>query len=290
MLNLIASPTNIDKNAESFTKKIVKFLKAEGKEYSAYFSQTMDAFKQNVVDLTNMNETEFVLIGGDYALNVFLNSCKDIAKIKLGIVPTSAHDDFAKYLHLNTNPIDAIKEILTGEIHPIDYLIANETVVANNILIGASAEIASAYDNSNVNPLTKKINEWRFAPQYEGVQLQLDFKTGKPKRENVFELSVANGGLAKGKQISPLANVKDGLFNLNYVATLGEKERKKYYGEYSSGKQTYNEKTKQHWLKSVQITGTEGPFKAVLDGQVKTFESVNIILVENGLKLFKTAK
>ena len=120
MLNLIVAPKKVDAKAESYAKRIVKYLKAEKVEYSVYFSMSLEDITANVNELTMFGETEFVVIGNDVALNQFINSFKDLSKIKLGIVPTSGKDDFARYLELETSPILAIKEILKKKVQEIE--------------------------------------------------------------------------------------------------------------------------------------------------------------------------
>ena len=288
MLNLIVAPKKVDAKAESYAKRIVKYLKAEKVEYSVYFSMSLEDITANVNELTMFGETEFVVIGNDVALNQFINSFKDLNKIKLGIVPTSGKDDFARYLELETSPILAIKEILKKKVQEIDFLLVNDQKVINNVIIGASVEIFEQYSQYSWQSfITEAFAEIKTKSKFSGIELTLQSKNNKARKENVYELVVANGGYSKGKRISPLSNVSDGLFNLIYSNANDKKTNIKAYNAYESGEHIYNENVKQFWLNNIKITNADNKIKALLDGRIFNFEKLEISVIENGLKLYK---
>ena len=288
MLNLIVAPKKVDAKAEHYAKRIVKYLKAEKVEYSVYFSMSLEDITANVNELTMFGETEFVVIGNDVALNQFINSFKDLNKIKLGIVPTSGKDDFARYLELETSPILAIKEIIKKKVQEIDFLLVNDQKVINNVIIGASVEIFEQYSQYSWQSfITEVMAEMKTKSKFSGIELTLQSKNNKARKENVYELVVANGGYSKGKRISPLSNVSDGLFNLIYSNANDKKTNIKAYNAYESGDHVYNENVKQFWLNNIKITNADNKIKALLDGRIFNFEKLEISVIENGLKLYK---
>lgn len=287
MLNLLVAPSNYNPNGEKIAKKIVKFLKAENKEYSVYFFLNFEDFNAMAQELTAQMETEFAIVGDDLTLSNFLNNVRDISKIKLGIIPLTKHDDFANYIGIDPSPLEAIKTILNGKLQPVDFMAVNNQVVLNSVLVGASVELYEIYSQCKFkSALTKKLISLKNANKIEDVELVIDNKTNKPKTELVYELSVANGGLLNGKHINPLANVKDGLFNLCYSLGLEDGKKKSYILKFNSGEQIYSENAKQFWLTSVSIKKTEGDIKAMIDGDIKTYPELNISIVENGLKIY----
>ena len=266
MLNLIVAPFNQDRLAQTYAKRIVKYLKSVKVEYSTYFSQDENMVKENIEELLSIGESEFVVIGNDKIVSEFLNCVNDLSKIKLGIIPTSEFSDFATYLKLNTNPIKAIKDILTKHIEQFDVLIANDKRVINNIVIGASVE--------------KNI-------KFDGLELTLDTKSSKAKTEKIYELVVANAGLNNKKPISPLANVQDGLFNLTFVTSSDEDSNKINLKNFKNGNYIYLQNVQQYWLNNLKITSKNKKIKALVDGEVCEFDSLNISIIENGLKIYK---
>lgn len=288
MLNLIVSPKVISPNAEKITKRIVKYLKNENVDYSVFFLQSLDDVVKNVTELISFGETEFVVVGNDIVINSVVNAAKDLSKIKLGVIPVGDNDDFANYLNLETNPIQAIKNILNKKVESIDLLLVNNIRVVNNIIIGASVEVFEQFDQFKLkNIITEKYATITYGNKFQGIQLNLDVKNSKGKKENVFELVVANGGLCKGKEVSPLSNMTDGLFNLNYSTIMSKDANRKYLHKFNKGEHVYDAETKQYWLNNLKITNQDKKIKALIDGKVLELESLDIKIVERGLKLYK---
>lgn len=287
MLNVIVCPSNYEKHGEEIAKKIVKFLKAENREYSVYFSTNFNDFNATVKELTEQMESEFAVIGDDLVLNNFVNNVKDISKIKLGIIKVGANDDFANYIGVEDNPINAIKTIINGKLDSFDFLILNNKIVLNNISIGASVQLVEIYNQYKIkNMLTKKFACLKHANKFEEFEISIDTKTGKPKKEMIYELSISNGGLLNGKHVNPLANVKDGLFNMNYSSNLEANKRKAYIMQFDKGEQIYDEHTKQSWLNAVTIRRADENIKVMADGKIFDCDEVNVSVVERGLKIY----
>lgn len=287
MLNIVVAPNSHNKKAEKYAKKIVKYLKAEEAEYSVYFSLNFDNLKDNVKKLVDIGEHDFVVVGDDIVISSVMSCFKDISKIKMGIIPTSKNDDFASYLKLNPNPIQAIKDIMLKNVSNIDLLIVNDKMVLNSVIVGASVEVFHAHSQYKLkNIFTEKFANMKYGNNYPGIDLILENKA-KTKKESVFELIVANGGLSKGKPVSPLSNLQDGMFNLNYTTVSNKPGKKKFIHMLKNGNHIYDEDTKQHWLTSLKITNPDKKIKALIDGNVCNVEELNISIIEGGLKIFK---
>ncbi|MCQ2564453.1 MAG: hypothetical protein MJ152_01140 [Clostridia bacterium] len=287
MLNIISGPCTYDGHADAKTKKLVKYLKTEKQEYSVYFSKTFEDLNKIVSELTTNSETEFIVVGDDVVIHEFLNSVFDISKIKFGIVQSGAKNDFSTYLEIPTSPIMSLKNILQKRVVGVDYLAVNNKLVLNNLVVGAGAELFEIVSKYKVkNFATEMYASIKYYNKFEGINLTIDTKSGKPKTETIFDLSIANGGLLYGKHISPLANLQDGLCNLNYCTDIQKQEKRKYFNAYYAGDQIYDDKTKLLWLNSVKLSCPEGSIKAVVDGKVETFENIEVIVKEKGLKIY----
>ena len=287
MLNIIVAPYEYNHKGEKYTKKIVKFLKSEKIEYSVYFSISFDTIKESVKELLSFGESEFVIVGDDAVIGAVLACFKDLNKVKIGIVPTSKNDDFASYLSISSNPLQAIKDILLKNVEQVDVMLANDILVLNTISIGSSVEVFHQYNQYKLkNFISKKYASIKHGNNFEGIELGLENK-GKNKKETVFELVVANGGLSKGKLVSPLSNVQDGLFNLNYSITSNKEGKRKFAKMFNKGTHIYDDDTKQYWLSNLKITNPDKKIKALVDGKVCNFEQINISIIEKGLKLYK---
>lgn len=287
MLNIIVAPDTRDFVCEQSAKRVVRYLKSVKAEYSVYFSTTLDEIVSTAHELRDLNESDFVLIGDDVALSYLVNGIKDLGKIKLGIVPAGQLTDFSRFLGISSNPVQAIKDILEKNIESIDYMIVNDKIALNQVLVGASAEVYELYDQyKSKNYFTKKYVRMKYGAKFNGIELNIDFKNGKHIKDNIFELSISNGGYLDGDVLSPLSNIHDGLMNLNYCVCTDEKSKKKYFSLFKSGKHIYDENTKQHWLNSVKITNPDKKIKIYLDGRIFTEEELDIRVIESGLKLY----
>lgn len=288
MLNIIVAPRSHNSTAEKHIKKIAKYLKINKEEFSVYFLHSLLDMPNVVREITSLGENEFIIIGDDIVINEFLNSTKDVTKIKLGIIPTSKKDDFASYIGLPCKPIQAIKEILERNIVQTDLLLVNDIKVLNCLIVGASVDVWNKYSQFKIkNTLSEQIALAKYAPKFEGEHLTLTTKNGKIKTEHIYELVVANGGKSKGKLVSPLSNVTDGLFNLSYSLFTEKNENIKNLKLFNSGRHIYSENTKQHWLNNLKITNEINQIQVIIDGKLHNLEKLDISLIENGLKLYK---
>lgn len=287
MLNIIVAPYEHNSVAERYAKRIVKYLKNEQVEYSVYFSQTFENIKDNVKELISNGEHEFVVIGDDVILSTVMASVKDLSKVKIGIVPTSKHDDFASYLGISANPIQAIKDILLKNVANVDLMVVNDITVLNTVIIGASVEVYHQFNQYKMkNFFSEKYATNKYGNSYAGIDLTIENKN-KSKKETVFEMVIANGGYSKGKPVSPLSNLQDGLFNVNYTVISNRPGKRKYIKMFNKGEHIYSEDTKQHWLDKLKITNQDKKIKALIDGKIYNLEELNISIIEGGLKIFK---
>lgn len=290
MLNVIVAPYEYNQNAEYIAKRIVRILKNRKVEYSVYFSHDLLDVSKNVKELTAMGESEFVCIGDDVVLNKVINSVRDLTRIKLGIIPTGKHDDFAEYLGISSNPIEALNDILAEHIEAVDFLLVGNERVLNNVQIGARAEAYDIYNKYKLkNFVTEKYAIMRYANKFAGIELTFNSKGGKLKTENIFDMSISNGGLSRRAKLSPLANVQDGLMNVNYSTMESITEKKSYLKEFHTGKQVYNDSLTQMWTNNIRLSTETKSIKAIVDGEVKILDNSEIVVIEGGLKIFKRA-
>lgn len=288
MLNIIVAPRTYNPKAEKYTKKVVKFLKQSGEEFSVFFLHSLEEIATNVKEITSFGETEFVVVGDDVVINEFINSIKDFSKIKLGIIPTNKRDDFSSFLGLNFNPTLAIKNIIKRNIVETDLMLVNNLKVINNIVVGASVEAQEKLNQLKFkNFFSKKYIMQKYAYKFEGEELTISSKNNKAKTEKIYDLVIANGGNSKGKSVSPLSNVKDGLINVTYKKFDEKSGNKKYIKKTIKGKHIYVEDVKQLWLNNVKITNSKNHIKAMLDGKIVNLDYLDVSVVEKGIKIYK---
>ena len=254
MLNIIVAPNEYNSLAERHAKRIVKYLKSEQVEYSVYFSQSFDQIKEDVKQLLSFGESDFVVVGDDSVISTVVSCFKDLNRVKIGVIPTSKRDDFASYLGLSSNPIQAIKDILLKKVESVDIMVVNDMTVLNNVVIGASVEVHHQFSQYKFqNVISEKIATAKYGNNFSGIELSLENKN-KTKKENIFELVIANGGNNKGKPVSPLSNMQDGLFNVVYSIVSHKPGKKQYIKMFKNGEHIYDAETKQYWMTNLKIT------------------------------------
>ena len=64
-------------------------------------------------------------------------------------------------------------------------------------------------------------------------------------------------------------------------------ENLKHLKMFNKGKHVYHEDTKQYWLNNIKISNEDNAIKAGVDGKIYTFDKLDIVLVVNGLKIYK---
>lgn len=288
MLNIIVAPKKHNSKGEKRVKKVVKYLKSSKEEFAVYFLQSLADMESTVKEITSFGEYEFVIIGDDVVVHEFINNIKDLSKVKFGIVPTSKKDDFASYLNLEHNPVQALKNIAKKEVYEVDLLLANNYKVINSIILGASVEAYEKFNDFKIkNFISEKFALTKYASKFDGLDLTLQNKSGKSKQIRAYEMIIANGGNSKGKVASPLSNVQDGLFNLIYTEMDSKRNNKKYLKLFNSGKHIYMESTQQRWLNNLKISRSDNVLKASLDGKIYNLDKLDISLIEKGLKIYK---
>ncbi len=290
MLNLIVAPLSECEKAEQYAKRVVSVLKQEKVEYAVYFSKALEDIFNSVQEILTLEENEFVIVGNDVVINTFLNAVKelsDISKVRFGIVPVKNNDDFARFLGIPFNPEKAIKDIIARKIDAVDYLLVNGRAVINNITIGASAEIFELFLKRKVkNGLTKRVTALRYGDAFSGIDLNITSRGEQPIQAKIFELSICNAGDRSGDKLSPLSNVRDGLFNLNFCTAEGE-QKGKYLKSMQDGNHIYNSQTQQFWWDNCKISTPEGKIKVIVDGKIELYDNMSISVVANGLKIYR---
>ncbi len=289
MLNVIVAPKDRVRTSEKYTKKIVKYLKNEKVEYSVFFAHNFDEMLESVEALRADGENEFVLVGDDIAISHFINEVKELNKIKLGIVPVGESNDFSRFLNLESKPVQAIKKILNKEVHELDYLVVNDLIAVNNVSLGASTEALENYEKYKwkIN-LTKRHALLKYGTKFDGIELNIEVKSNKIVTKNIFELSICNGAYLKGQHISPLSNLEDGLFNLNYITLEEAVDKKRTLLSFYKGEHIYTDDSAQSWINNVKISSTNNePFKVTIDGRIFSVDELEVTLIEKGLKLYK---
>lgn len=285
MLNLIVNPNSGKGLAINNIKIITKYLKKEKVPYLVYFSEKESDIADYAVNLFKSGERDFVIVGGDGSIHKMVNSLPELSKVNLGIIPSGVYNNFAKSLNLEFNPVKAIQNILNNKIEKFDYLKCGELLIINYIAFGAVEEIKHKYKCDSEKRKPKFFDYLNNLKKYEPLQVNFTNKEIKEKSVVINECYICNG-MYKGKScVSPLSNTQDGLCNVICI-TRKDKGQLKEYLKIKNGKHIYDNLNKVYWLESVNLTSSNSPIKAEIDGELYELENLSVNVIQGGLNIF----
>lgn len=122
MYTFIVNPNARSSLGQKVWKKLEKILKEKQVDYEVHFTQHPKHATEITEKITSDgNEHTVVALGGDGTVNEVVNGIYDFDKTILGYIPIGSSNDFARGLHLPTNPEDALLNILTcPNLHPMN--------------------------------------------------------------------------------------------------------------------------------------------------------------------------
>lgn len=286
MYNVIVNHMANKSKASKVAKKVSKYLKSQGVEFLVYFSESSADITETTQKLCKSGEKEFIVVGGDGTLNHFLNGLTDPSKINFGIVPAGKNNHFAKYLNIPNKPIDAVKNILEHSTVKLDYLKCNQYRAINSICLGAYEIAQQKYE---AQPAESKISYntvfKNAIKSYSGLNLSIDSDNLKQKDGIYTAVAVCNGGFAgKGLYVSPLSNLHDGLANLITINYKDAPNLKIDYKELQNGQHIYKHLQSNSWTTFANIKSAT-PIDVTLDGELYSFEQLEINVISNGLNI-----
>ena len=287
MYNVIVNPIAGNGKASRVIKKVSRYLKSQNVEFLVFFSETPGDITTITKKLCKDGERDFIVVGGDGTLNMFVNGLTDPSKTNFGIIPAGKHNHFARYLRIPQKPINAIKNVLENPTVKIDYLKCNEHRVLNVISCGALelAESNFALQGSEQKQSKRAVIK-NTLKSFEGLTLSVESDNYNQKNKSYTSCAICNGGFyGDNIYISPLSNLHDGLANLVTLDYTYNIQVKKDYAVAKKGKHIYKKPTSNSWTTFVNIK-SKHPFDAMLDGEMHKFNDMEINVISKGLNIY----
>lgn len=113
MYHFIVNPNARSGLGQSVWNELEAILKNEHVEYEVFFTKYQKQATAITRKLTSDGEEHtIVALGGDGTVNEVVNGITDFDKTIFGYIPIGSGNDFARGLHLPTNPTEALQTIL----------------------------------------------------------------------------------------------------------------------------------------------------------------------------------
>lgn len=118
MYHFIVNPNSRSGLGRQIWAEMEPYIQKAGIGYTVLLTKYQGHATQKVRELTSdQNEHTLVVLGGDGTVNEVINGICDFTKVTLGYIPTGSSNDFARGFHMQTDPLNALTQIL----QPTDY-------------------------------------------------------------------------------------------------------------------------------------------------------------------------
>lgn len=115
MLHFIINPHSSSNKGAKIWEKLELILRARQDEYLAHFTEYKCHATQITREITSDGDPHIlVVLGGDGSINEVINGICYPSKVTLGYIPLGSGNDFARSLHIPSNPMKALEVILNS--------------------------------------------------------------------------------------------------------------------------------------------------------------------------------
>lgn len=214
-------------------------LKEKGVSYRSFFTKYQRHATQIVRELTaDQGEHRIVVLGGDGTVNEVLNGIQDLSRVILGYIPVGSGNDFARYFHHPSDPVQALERILNpGKIAEMNVGVLSYRQGERRKRYGVSAGMgfdAGVCHQAVISKLKVVLNRLRLGKlTYTGVALSqmaalrpgwirvsLDGKEPVIHEKAYFAAAMNHPYEGGGFKFCPGADPCDGILDVTVIAGL----------------------------------------------------------------------
>ncbi len=223
LYNLIANPTS--RGGINALKKVEEVLTAKNVKYNTYICErAVDA--RPVVNEICKTGGNIIAIGGDGTFHNVINAITDFEKVTVGFVAGGTGNDFASTLGVNSDPKEAINDILKGERTSIDLIDISGVKCLNVASTGLDIEVLRTYE---------KVKLFKGKARYYYALLKTllrfsSYKTiikidGKELEREALVVAAGNGKcFGGGMVVTPNAKLDDGKITVTVINRIKKRE------------------------------------------------------------------
>lgn len=286
---IITNPTSRKGRAGKLTKLIVSALDEHDIAYTLKNTSRAGEATEIAKAAADAGEDMVLCVGGDGTVSEVAGGLIN-SDTALGIIPAGTGDDFARYLGIPSNTIEALNCALWGDERRVDAALANGRVFINSAGSGFDVQVliqTLRYKKVFHGLLAYVLGVLTAVFTYKGMSISIK-NGGDEIKTNALLLNVANGRyMGGGMCVAPLADAADGLFDVLYVDMISVFRIPFLLAAFIKGKHLSWPIVHRFCTDELTITTSDGSLQ--LDGEILSENTVHYKLLPKAVKI-KTPK
>ncbi len=137
MLNFIVNRAAGNYHAKNVFKKLKGYLNKNKIVYRVFYGINREQICEIVSKLETDKQDNVIVVGGDGTIHDVVNVIKNFSKIKVGVIPAGASNNFALSQGISLNPIFALQDILNNEVVKLDLMNVSNIIAINSVVISS---------------------------------------------------------------------------------------------------------------------------------------------------------
>ncbi len=284
-MRIIANPISRRGRGQKYAIAVAAALEDMGLPHSLHFTQNPSHAAGLAKKAALAGEELVLCVGGDGTVSEVASGLCG-SETALGIIPAGTGDDFARYLSLPRDPLEALKVALAGKERRVDAGLANGGVFINSAGSGIDVAVLrhTLFYKRFLHGLPAyMLGVLRAVFSFKPAQLELSHSGGEVSQKCML-VNVANGRyFGGGMMVAPEADAGDGLFDVHYVDELSRLKIFFLLAGFVSGKYVNYRCT--HHIRCDSLRVRFGDNSLQLDGEILNAENVEYRLLKSALKI-----
>lgn len=284
-MHIITNPTSRKGHGERLTKLITGALAEKEIEYTLSHTSLEEDATSLARKAADAGEDLVLCIGGDGTVSGVAGGLVN-SNTALGIIPAGTGDDFARYLGIPKNPLDALDIALNGKPLSIDAAMANDRVFINAAGSGFDVEVLHrtlGYKKIFHGLPAYVLGVLSAVFGYPQMDVKIEYN-GRVIEQKSLILSVANGQyIGGGMHVAPLADSSDGLFDVLYVDEIARWRIPFLLAGFIGG--SHLKWPIVHHFRCEELTVTTSDSSLQLDGEIFSEKTVKYKILPNSIRV-----
>ena len=267
-------------------RKITDYCALHAIEYALHITRYKGHGAEIARELSNAEKgANIIAIGGDGTFHEVINGIENFDNVTVGFIPCGRGNDFARTAGFKKKPVEALKDILRGEITYFDYIQVGNKRCLNVAGTGMDVDVLLRVDGSS-KKLTYLKSLLSCLIKFKPYKIKVTLN-GEVKEYNCLMAGVCNGRAIGGNmKICPVAEIDDGLLDLVLI-TMPNDKIAPLIPKFLAGKHL-----KEYWTVHTKcesvLVECEKPVQ--LDGEIYEGLALDCKIVKKGIKTFKVNK